>query len=187
MPEPEPPAQGLYSGMMRTLTTLLVFAASAISLSAQASPAAETSVTIAGKAISVKYSAPSVRGRKVFSDDSFLKNDATYPVWRAGANTATELDTAGDLTIGNLTVPAGKHSLYVLLEKPWQLIVNKQTGQSGMTYDQKQDLGRVPMTMGKTPAMVEKYKMTLTSLGGNKGRLTLEWENTSAHVDFTVK
>ena len=174
--------------MMRTLTTILVFAASAISLSAQPSPPAETSVTIAGKAITVKYSAPSVRGRKVFGDDSFLKADATYPVWRAGANTATELDTAGDLTIGSLTVPAGKHSLYVLLDKPaWKLIVNKQTGQSGMTYDQKQDLGRVTMTMGKTPALVEKYKMTLTSQGGNKGRLTLEWENTTASVDFTVK
>jgi hypothetical protein len=43
------------------------------------------------------------------------------------------------------------------------------------------------MKMGKTPAMVEKYKMTLSSLGGNKGRLLLEWENTSASVDFTVK
>ena len=29
-----------------------------------ASPAAETSVTIAGKALSIKYSAPSVRGRR---------------------------------------------------------------------------------------------------------------------------
>ena len=50
-----------------------------------------------------------------------------------------------------------------------------------------QDLGRTPMVMGKPAAMVEKYKMTLSSLGGDKGRLMLEWDNTSAHVDFTVK
>jgi hypothetical protein len=152
------------------------------------SPAAETSATIAGKTITIKYSAPSVRGRKVFSPDGILTKDATYPVWRAGANEATLLDSPAGLTIGSLTVPAGKHTLYVLLDKAgWKLIVNKQTGQSGMTYDEKQDLGRVPMTMGKPAAFVEKYKMTLTSLGGNKGRLTLEWENTSASVDFTVK
>ncbi|MDE3166425.1 MAG: DUF2911 domain-containing protein [Acidobacteriota bacterium] len=152
------------------------------------SPAAETSVTIAGKAITIKYSAPSVRGRKVFTPDGILTKDSTYPVWRAGANAATLLDSAADLTIGGLTVPAGKHTLYVLLDKGgWKLIVNKQTGQSGMMYDEKQDLGRVAMTMGKPAAFVEKYKMTLASTGGNKGRLTLEWENTSASVDFTVK
>lgn len=173
----------------RFFAAALGLAALTITASAQQpSPAAETSVTIAGKAISVKYSSPSVKGRKVFTDDSFLKNDSTYPVWRAGANNATELNSTGELTIGNLTVPAGKHSLYVLLDKAgWQLIVNKETGQSGATYDEKQDLGRTPMKMGKTPALVEKYKMTLSSLGGNKGRLLLEWENTSASVDFTVK
>jgi hypothetical protein len=84
-------------------------------------------------------------------------------------------------------VPAGKYTLYVLLDKAgWKLIVNKQTGQSGMEYDKSMDLGRVAMKMGKPAGMVEKYKMTLASLGGNKGRLTLEWENTSASVDFTV-
>ncbi len=168
---------------------VFTFAALAVTGSAQPlSPPAETSVTIAGKAISIKYSAPSVRGRKIFTDDGILTKDATYPVWRAGANTATELDTAGELTIGTVKVPAGKYSLYVLLDKAgWKLIVNKETGQSGMTYDEKQDLGRTPMVMGKPAAMVEKYKMTLSSLGGNKGRLMLEWDNTSAHVDFTVK
>jgi hypothetical protein len=173
----------------RFFAAALGLAAFTITASAQRpSPAAETSVTIAGKMISVKYSSPSVKGRKVFSEDSFLKEDSTYPVWRAGANEATELNSTGDLTIGTLTVPAGKHSLYVLLDKAgWKLIVNKETGQSGATYDEKQDLGRTPMKMGKTPAMVEKYKMTLSSLGGNKGRLLLEWENTSASVDFTVK
>jgi hypothetical protein len=43
------------------------------------------------------------------------------------------------------------------------------------------------MTMGKPPAMVENLKYTLTDLGGNKGRLTLAWENYSGSVDFTVK
>jgi hypothetical protein len=172
----------------RFLTAAVWFAALPALVFAQASPSADTSVTIAGKAITIKYSSPSVRGRKIFGDDGLISHDQNYPVWRAGANAATLLDTAGELTIGSLKVPAGKYTLFVLLDKAgWQLIVNKQTGQSGLDYDAKQDLGRVKMTMGKPPALVEKYKMTLAAAGGNKGKLTLEWENVTASVDFTVK
>jgi len=171
------------------MRTLFCIAALAIAAQAQPlSPAAETSVNIAGKTITIKYSAPSVRGRKIFTDDGILTKDPTYPVWRAGANAATLLDSAADLTIGSVTVPAGKHSLYVLLDKAgWKLIVNKQTGQSGASYDEKQDVGRAPMAMGRSTSKVETYKMTLSSLGGNKGRLTLEWDTMAASVDFTVK
>jgi len=35
----------------------------------------------------------------------------------------------------------------------------------------------VPMTMSKPPAPIETYKVTLSSAGGNKGKLQLEWEN----------
>ena len=111
-----------------------------------------------------------------------------YPVWRAGANAATLFDSPAELTIGSLAVPAGKHSLFVLLDKSgWKLIVNKQTGQSGLDYDASQDLGRVPMQMSKAPTLLETYKITLTPTGGNRGRLTLAWEHTVASVDFTVK
>lgn len=172
----------------RTLAAALLFAAFSISAFAQQSPPADTSVTIGGKTITIKYSAPSVRGRKIFGDGGLISGDPNYPVWRAGANAATSLDTTGELTIGTLKVPAGKYTLFVLLDNAgWQLIVNKQTGQSGLDYDAKQDLGRVKMTMGKPASLVEKYKMTLAAAGGNKGKLTLEWENTTASVDFTVK
>ena len=43
------------------------------------------------------------------------------------------------------------------------------------------------MKMSKPASKVETYKMTLSSLGGNRGALRLEWENTEATVDFTVK
>src|ERR1035441_6835822 len=61
---------------------------------------------------------------------------------------------------------------------------SKETGQSGMTYDAKQELGRVKMTIGKPPAMVEQLKYTLSGAGGNKGKLQLDWENVAASVNF---
>ena len=152
------------------------------------SPPAETSVTIAGKALTIKYSAPSVRGRKIFGEGGVVSQDSTYPVWRAGANAATAFHTDADLDIKGLAVPKGDYTIYVLVNaQPWQLIINKQTGQSGMTYGQNQDLGRVRMDMSKPPAPIETYKMTLSSTGANAGKLQLEWENTIASVPLTVK
>jgi hypothetical protein len=147
------------------------------------SPPAETSVTVGGKALAIKYSAPSMRGRKIFGElVPFGK------VWRAGANAATALHTEADLELNGLSVPKGDYTLFVLPEaEQWTLIVNKQTGQWGLTYNQGQDLGRVKMTMSKSSAPVETYKMTLSGTGSNAGKLQLEWESTIASISFTVK
>jgi hypothetical protein len=152
------------------------------------SPPAETSVTVAGKAITIKYSAPSLRGRQMFGEGGVISKDKTYPVWRAGANAATALHTEADLTIRGLSVPKGDYTIFALVNTtPWQLIINKQTGQSGTVYDQAQDLGRVPMDMSKPPAPIETYKMTLSSIGASEGKLQLEFENVIASIPFSVK
>ena len=182
--------------MKRALTTaLLIAVATALGLAqeqkkaekkAPASPPANTSVTINGKTIAIKYSAPSMRGRKIFNGTGALQLDNT--IWRAGANAATALHTDADLDIGGLAVPKGDYTLFVWLDpQQWKLVVNKQTGQFGTEYHQEQDLGRVSMTMSKPPAPIETYKMTLSSAGGNQGKLQLEWENVIASVPLTVK
>ncbi len=152
------------------------------------SPAAETSVTLGGKAIKIKYSAPSLRGRKMFGAGGQISKDPTWPVWRTGADEATALHTEADLTIGGLSVPKGDYTVFTLVNgTPWQLIINKQTKQWGLTYKPDMDLGRVPMTMTKPSAPVEKFKITLSDAGGNKGKLQMEWENVIASVTFTAK
>ena len=124
----------------------------------------------------------------MFGDDGRISHDRTYPVWRAGANSATAFHTEADLNINGLEVPKGDYTIFVLINTdPWQLIINKQTGQWGLTYKQVMDLGRVKMTMAKPPAPIETYKMTLSSAGGNRGTLQLGWENYIASVSFTVK
>ncbi len=133
---------------------------------------------IAGKTVSIKYNSPSVKGRKIFG--------GLVPfgqVWRAGANAATSLHTETDLTIGNLSVPKGDYTLYVLpAEKEWTLIVNKQTGQWGTEYSQANDLGRVKMTVKPTGTLVESFKITLT-----EKVLSMDWENSSATVSLKAK
>lgn len=156
---------------------------------APASPDATTSVTIDGKALSIKYSAPSVRKRQIFGPGGLIGKDPNYPVWRAGANSATSLHADADLTIGSLSVPKGDYTIYALVEDPnnWQLIINKATGQWGLTYDAAQDLGRVKMTMSKPPAPIEVYKMTLSATGAKSAKLQMEWEQHIASVAITMK
>ena len=98
------------------------------------------------------------------------------------------METDGGITAGRLEVPAGKYTLYVDISDAdeWVLIINKQTGQWGTKYDKSEDLGRVKMIMSKPPALVENLKYTITDLGGNKGKLTLEWEYHSASVPIVV-
>lgn len=153
------------------------------------SPPAQASVTVEGKALTIRYSAPSVRGRQIFGNGGLLSQDPTYPAWRAGANSATSFHTDATLGVGGLTVPKGDYTLYVWVKDPeaWELILNKQNGQWGLDYDAKQDLGRVKMTMSKPPATVETLKYTLTSQGGAKVNLQLAWEKHVASVPITLK
>jgi len=174
--------------MITHIATFALASTVALGIAVGQSPKAETSTTISGKKITIKYSAPSVRGRQVFGDGGVISKDETYPVWRAGANSATTLITEGDLDIGGLKVPKGTYTLFVLLGQPqWKLIVNKQTGQWGLSYDQSQDLGRVNMTMSKPAAPVETFKIMLDGTGGNKGKLTLEWADVVGSVPVTVQ
>jgi hypothetical protein len=148
------------------------------------SPRAEATAMVGGKAVSVKYSAPSVRGRKIFGDGGLLSNDPTYPVWRAGANSATAFHTDGDIVVGGLAVPKGDYTLYVSVKDPsaWELILSKETGQWGLSYNAKMDLGHVKMTMVKPAALVEQLKYTLSA-----NKLELAWENHSASVTLAAK
>jgi len=170
-------------------TTLAAVLLTASLASAQQSPPMTATGTIAGKTLSIKYGAPSVRGRQIFGEGGRISQDPNYPVWRAGANPATLFHTDADLQIGDLTVPKGDYSLYVLVKDPdaWQLIINKQVGQWGLEYDPAQDLGRVKMIMTKPPALIEQLKYVISSDGPKSGKIQLEWENHIATVHVITK
>jgi hypothetical protein len=150
-------------------------------------PAAETSATLGGKKVTIKYHAPSVRGRKMFGAGGVISKDPNYPVWRLGAEEATALHTDGDIMIGNLAVPAGDYTLFVDTgATPWQLVVSKATGEWGLAYDKTKDLGRVPLTVSKPAAPTETLKINLSG-AGKKGKLEFAFENVVASTNITAK
>lgn len=146
------------------------------------SPPAKAEATIGGKKISIAYSTPSMRGRKIIGE--LVPYDK---VWRTGANDATTLVTEADLQFGELRVPKGTYTLYTLPgQAEWKLIVNKQTGQWGTEYSEGQDLGRVTMQVKQVSASAEKFAINLEPAGNKGGLLKMTWENTEASVPFTV-
>lgn len=186
--------------MKRFLLCLGLLVAATVTMSAQMtamkahkaplSPPAKAAGRIGGKAISITYSSPRVRGREghIFTAHGLISHDVHYPVWRGGANAATTLRTDGDLMIGDLSVPKGEYTLFVDIAHPnhWVLIVSKETGEWGLAYKAGDDLGRVPMKMSKPAHLIEDLKWTVTDLGHGKGRLTLAWEYHVASVPIRV-
>jgi hypothetical protein len=146
------------------------------------SPPASVAASVGGDYIHIEYYAPSMHGRKI------IGNLVPYDeVWCTGANWATKITTEAGLNINGLKVPKGSYSIWTLpSEKQWMLIINKQTGQFHLNYDETQDFGRVKMNLKALSSPVETFKIELASTGGNNGTLSLLWENTDAWVPITV-
>jgi hypothetical protein len=133
-----------------------------------------------GKKVTIQYSRPSMRGRKI------MGGLVPYgEVWRTGANAATSLVTTADLDIGGTNVPAGSYTVYTLPSaEGWKLIINKQTGQWGTDYDQSKDLARIDMAKTELKQPLEQFTIHFEPAKGSATKMLLDWETTSASVDI---
>jgi hypothetical protein len=136
-----------------------------------------------GKTITVDYSSPRMKGRKIFGD--------LVPygeVWRTGANEATTFVTNSNLSADGKDIPAGSYTMFSLPEQnKWTLIISKHTGEWGIPYKyQSEELGRIPMSVSKTSAPVENFTIGFDQSGG-ACTLQLSWEETQASVKFSEK
>ena len=111
-------------------------------------------------------------------------------VWRTGADEATLLITQQPITLGDKEIPAGAYTLYTLPAEDGsaKLIVNKQLGQWGTQYDEKQDLARIDLKKEKPEAAKNQFEMSVgKNTDGGGGVLKMMWEDVQYSVPFTVK
>jgi hypothetical protein len=146
------------------------------------SPPATATGTVNGATITIDYSSPGVKGRKIWG--GLVPYDK---VWRAGANEATLFTTSKDILVEGKKLPAGKYSLYAIPgEKDWVIIFNSKTGQWGVKDDEStteepaNDVLRVTVKPEKSPAFNERMKFVIDQKG-----FALEWEN--LRVPVSVK
>jgi hypothetical protein len=141
------------------------------------SPPAQATGTVNGKTITIDYSQPSVKGRKIWGE--------LVPygqVWRAGANETTTFTVSADAQIEGKTLPAGTYAFFVIpSEKEWTIIFNKTIKWGAFSYKQDEDVLRVTVPVKKSSTSKEK----LTYDVSNQGKVSLAWEN--AVAEFKVK
>ena len=148
---------------------------------ARPSPAAKATCTLAdGKTITVDYSSPRAKGRKIYG--------GLVPygeVWRTGANEATTFATTADVMVGGTHVPAGSYTIFTIPNKDkWTLVISKKTGEWGTKYaGPGNDLARIEMKASALPAAAENFTIAFDKTSGGC-TLRMDWETTRASVEI---
>ena len=86
-----------------------------------------------------------------------------------------------------LTLQPGTYTINTQPGDTWQLIFGKldKPNQWGVPYQSALEIGRVPMTKGKTTAPVEQVTISIDDTAAG-GTLRVEWGTTSATANFKV-
>jgi hypothetical protein len=134
------------------------------------------------------YGQPHARGRTIFG--------GLVPyggVWRLGANLATHLTLDLNVRIGDLDIPPGMYSVYLLpREDGAELIINRQTRQWGTEYDPSLDLGRIRLLRRALPETAQSLSMALEPVFPQaegelpSGTLQIAWGEVEFSADWQV-
>lgn len=133
--------------------------------------------------ITVDYSSPGVKGRKIWG--GLVPYDQ---MWRAGANQATKVTFSKNVTFAGKPVPAGSYAFFLIPTRDaWTVILNKKTDQSGTARDYKQadDLLRVSIKPKAAPHR-ERLTYLVTDFTDDKASLDLEWDKLRLSIPITV-
>ncbi|HEX6896806.1 MAG TPA: DUF2911 domain-containing protein [Bryobacteraceae bacterium] len=153
---------------------------------------------VGGKWIEVRYGRPIKRGRDLFGPSDYVEflNDGA-PIWRAGANVSTRLNTEVALVIGDKTIAPGEYSLFIDLRRDgWTLVVstwpaqttydvnNKQALFGAFDYTPDHDIVRARMTRTKLPYSFDQLAWEFLNMDAAGGRLAILWDTQMAWVPF---
>ena len=168
---------------------------------------------VGGKWLEITYGRPSLRGRDVFGSganygkaliDLPLGEWGPPPVWRAGANVSTRLNTEATLVFGDRDdkkIPPGEYSLFIDVKGPgdWTLIVSSWAAQQkpdqkdgtalwgAYAYTPAKDVARVPMKVEALPFSVEQLTWAFLDMTTDGGRVAISWAKTTASATFKAQ
>jgi hypothetical protein len=145
------------------------------------SPKATVTQTVGLTDVTIAYCRPSVRGRTIWG--GVVPYDQ---VWRTGANEATTITFADDVTIEGTKLPAGTYGMFTVPGKDeWTVIFNKGAKQWGAyEYKQAEDVLRIKAKPQAAP-FHELMTFSFSAVSSESAQVTLSWEN--LQVAFTFK
>jgi hypothetical protein len=156
--------------------------------------------------ITITYSRPGVKGRKIWGDplpgqtaageatlDDQNKRPKDAPivpyghVWRTGANEATQFVVTDDVMINGQKLAAGSYSLHTIPTKDeWTIVFNGTANQWGsFDYDPAKDTLRVKVKPQWMNDSQEWLSYTFDPVTEDSAQVNIRWEKIS--VPFTVK
>jgi tetratricopeptide (TPR) repeat protein len=165
---------------MKQLFTL-VFALISLGLFAQIrtpqpSPSATVTQNVGLAKVTIEYSRPTVKGRKIFGDlVPFGK------VWRTGANRITSIAFDQDVTLNGQKIAAGKYGWYSIPgPKEWTIVLNSDNQQWGAyEYDEKKDVLRLTVKTEALKTNQEEFTIELDNFSPTAADVVLSWEKTA--------
>lgn len=170
------------------------------------SQGASVTQTIGVTDVTISYSRPGVRGRKIWGDapaDAYAKGEATLDdqnkrpagmvivpyghMWRTGANEATQFVVTDDVTINGQRLAAGSYSLHTIPGKDeWTIVFNGQANQWGsFNYDPAKDTLRVKVRPQWVNDNQEWLMFSFDPVTENSATVNIRWEK--VRVPFTVE
>ncbi|UXP32861.1 DUF2911 domain-containing protein [Reichenbachiella agarivorans] len=143
----------------------------------KASPPRTAEAEVNGKTITINYSSPSKKDRKIW--DGLVKYDK---VWRTGANEATTLEVSEDVKIGGKSLKKGKYAIFTIPnENSWTIIINSNPNQWGAyNYDKEMDVLRFDVKPNKNK-LTEMFTISISEAG----LVTMAWDEVK--VEFTIQ
>ena len=178
---------------LKSILTIAAIAVSTLPLMAQqkrVSPHETVSAVIDGNRITVVYGRPYTKDPKSGEARKIWGGLVPYgKVWRTGADEATTLTTQKPIVFGDTTIPAGAYTLYTLPQEDGsaKLIINKQLGQWGTQYDEKQDLARIDLKKDALEKPLDQLAIAVAKNPSGGGVLKIMWEDTQYSAAFTVQ
>lgn len=149
----------------------------------QPSPTQTVKQNFGLSSITLVYSRPGIKGRKIFGDlVPFGK------VWRTGANSATTIEFGDDVTIGGTKIPKGEYGLITIPDKDvWTVIISKQLDiTSPAAYKPENDLVRTTVKPVALKDAVESFTIQFANVKPTSCDIQLMWENTMVTVPVTT-
>ena len=133
--------------------------------------------------VTIDYSRPSARGRKMLGGQNPYGE-----VWRTGANASTKLSFSTAVKLNGVAVPAGTYALYTIPgEREWTVIVDKDTSLWGAyDYDQKNDLVRFQAVPSIPSEPVETFTIEFGHIRDESAMLYLIWEKFRVPIKLEV-
>jgi hypothetical protein len=133
--------------------------------------------------ITLTYSRPNVKGRKIFGGMEPLG-----VVWRNGANAATRIKFTDAVKIEGKDLPAGEYGLFSIPGKnEWTVIFNKIADQWGAyEYKESDDVLRVKVKTTSLKDKVETLTMQFSAVSETSAQLNMMWENSAYSINITT-